>query len=485
MMTDAKAEKKPEEKKPKERHVPFYHSRAGVVYESVYLNHKPYFLYFKNDLKATTNINLDDIVLKPTTSPYIPYKPYSFDELPHPAFSYSDLYNSVYNEVDLFIVTSEAYKHLITSFIVLSYQQEKFLALPYLFPHGDTESGKTTVLRLISYLGYRPMFGTSFPSADIFSYLGMGDIINGLILEDEIQGLEKDKNKLKIYKQGYQAGAKVPRMMKDTRRILFYNCFGLKAVGGEKLVRDKGFMRRCIKIYMIQGKPNKRLTKATEEDFERFRQIRNDLLVWRLTSGWDDLTLNGSLEEMGSLGELWEPIMISAKNTKGYDPLRKELKRAYIHKLEAEKTSFEGYLAKTLIDLGILERYKFSDIWLKLLEELDAELMQGRPHIMISDDFGEITKVAVGLKLKSAFGGVSKTRRYGGEVVKVYEFDKGLLEKTLARYKNVTTLLDLLEKRSKGKEEKPEKDTSIPTKTRKSSNAVTTDDIFKEFTEEA
>lgn len=474
-----------EQKKPRERHVPFYHSKAGIVHESVYLRDEPYFLCFKDGLKATTDISLKDVVLKPTTSRFIPYKPYAFDELPNANFSYSDLYNRVYDEVDLFVVTSEAYKHLITSFIVLSYQQERFLALPYIFAHGDTESGKTTVLRLISYLGYRPMFGTSFPSADIFSYLGMGDIINGLILEDEIQGLEKDKNKLKIYKQGYQAGAKVPRMMKDTRQILFYNCFGLKAVGGEQLVRDKGFMRRCIKIYMIQGKPNKRLTKATEEDFERFKQIRSDLLVWRLSSGLPVMTLDGDLQEMGSLGELWEPIMITAKNTKGYEPLRKQVKRAYIHKLETEKSSFEGYLAKVLIEMGILERYKFSDIWDKLLEVLDAELMQGKPHIMVSDDFGEITKVAVGLKLKSAFGGVSKTRRYGGEVVKVYEFDTGLLEKTLARYENVTTLLDLLGKPTKEVEEKPKEEPSIPTKTDKTSNVVTEEDIFGEFMEEA
>ena len=481
-------EKKPKEKKPKKpkpRHVPFYHSKAGVVYESIYLDTEPFFLYHKDGLRAISDIYLNNVVLKPTTARYIPYKPYFFNEVPNTTPSYDNLYNRIYDEVDLFIVTSKAYKHLITSFIILSYHQEKFLALPYLFPHGDTESGKTTVLRLISYLGYRPMFGTSFPSADIFSYLGMGDIINGLILEDEIQGLEKDKNKLKIYKQGYQAGAKVPRMMKDTRQILFYNCFGLKAVGGEQFVRDKGFMRRCITIYMIQGKPTKRLTKATKEDFKRFSQIRNDLLVWRLTSGLTDTTLDGDLQEMGSLGELWEPIMVVAKGTKGWNPLRKQVKRAYISKLQREKASFEGYLAKTLMELGTLERCKFSDVWLKLLEVLDAELVQGKPHIMVSDDFGEITKVAVGLKLKGAFGGVSKTRRYGGEVVKVYEFDEGLLEKTLARYKNVTTLLDLLEKPTKEVEEKPEKEPSIPTKTSKSSNVVTQNDIFKEFTEEA
>ena len=149
-------------------------------------------------------------------------------------------------------------------------------------------------------------------------------------------------------------------------------------------------------------------------------------------------------------------------------------------------------MAKALKEFGICERYRFSDIWNTFLKVLDAELIQGKPHIMISDDFGEITKVAVGLKLKSAFGGISKTRRVQGEVVKVYEFDKGLLEKTLARYKNVTTLLDKLEKPTNGQEDKPsslplnKEETSIPTKTSKSSNVVTPmDNIFEEFSEEA
>ncbi len=65
---------------------------------------------------------------------------------------------------------------------------------------------------------------------------------------------------------------------------------------------------------------------------------------------------------------------------------------------------------------------------------------------MISDDFGEITKVAVGLAIKSAFGGISKTKRYSNKTVKVYEFDEKHLEETLARYKKVTTLLDSLGK---------------------------------------
>jgi len=283
-------------------------------------------------------------------------------------------------------------------------------------------------------------------------------------------------------------------MREHSREILYYNVYGAKAVGGEIIVNDKGFMRRCIPIFMIKAKPKRRLSKITKEDFKRLRLLRSELLLWKLKGGFESSRIAEiDLSEMESLGELWEPLLVASKGTIGEPDLKSALHHAHIRKLQDSKTSFEGYLAIALMELRVTEEFntfKFIDIWDRLLTVMNAEMMRGKNHIMISDDFGEITKNSVGLRLKSAFGGLSKTKRFEKVTVKVYEFDKGLLTKTLERYKKVTELLKLLgfppskeNKEGRGVHSNLGNSVTIPNALEESSNSVTESakDLFKEF----
>ena len=125
---------------------------------------------------------------------------------------------------------------MLTGCVLLSYHQEKFQTVPYIYVYGDNESGKSTVLQVLKFLCYRPMYGVTVPSADIYGFLEDSDAI-GCILEDEVQGIHKDTDKIKIYKAGYKQGAVVPRTIitQHDRIIKYYNTFCFKACASEQI----------------------------------------------------------------------------------------------------------------------------------------------------------------------------------------------------------------------------------------------------------
>jgi len=174
--------------------------------------------------------------------------------------------------------------------VVVSYLSHLFTAMPYFFYVGDTDSGKSQVLRtLLRRLCDRPLYGEGTPYADIYEFITN---YGSVILEDEVQGLEKNPEKLKIYKGGNEVGAKIARivMNKNTgeRRQIFYDTYGFKVVGGEKQVKDKGFMDRCLIIPMVKGYPEKDEWDPT--DAALVQELRGRLLALRI------LTLAGKIK---------------------------------------------------------------------------------------------------------------------------------------------------------------------------------------------
>lgn len=460
---------------------PVYYSKYRV-HESVIIDDTSYFLSYSPNkgFVATSNIPSGDIQFCPVSKHDIPYKPYTFSEMPNLKIMrpYTEIYKDIYREFNTFVVSSPVYKHIFTSFTSLGYRQALFDCLTYLFLLGLTNSGKSTVLRLIAYLGFRPMYGVSFPSADIFTFLGKAQGGDNLILEDEVQGLERDREKLKIYKSGNLKGAKVPRMLEKSRKILWYNTFGLKGFGAEKRVKDEGFMRRSIIVRMVRAKPKKKLTKATEEDKQRFSELRNQLLLWRLVEPLDMAPLG--IPETG-LNDLWEPILCLARGTDGYPPLIKMFGDRSIRAFYLDQQTLEGYIAKSLRQTteGLTpEKGKFflpfEVVWGTLMELLNAELI--RPYTMYSDELGEITKQKVGGILRDIFAGDVKTKRSGEKKIpkKGYVFDKEFINEVFDRYESVTDVTELLIEGGVVKEVTSEKtkETVLPTHP-KVSNSVT------------
>jgi len=382
-----------------------------------------------------------------------PYQPYVFDsrasyEIPKTA----ELFEEVLAEVRRFIDLDDEYRVLLAASIMLSYVQERFETVPYIYLLGDNESGKTHALLLISYLAYRPLYGVSIPSADIFTYLGNDGFVP-TIIEDEIQGIERDTDKSKIWKSGYKKGAKVPRIKikaNGEREMEHYNTFSLKFAAGEKLIKVKGLTERFIVIQMIEGLPEK--DYYDEQDFLRFSKIRNKLLLWRINKLTDPRFAQLELPWLrGRMRELYLPLLAVLKETRYYSFFENFVKRMIEDRIEAKKNSLEGFLtkivAKAVAEKRSLKLEFAEDIWARIKLELDAEESSSRPDRLETDAYGTLTKQKVGRRLREVLGSKVK-REWENNKTRVYHvFKASKLLKAIRKYyiADLTDLTDLID----------------------------------------
>jgi len=380
-----------------------------------------------------------------------PYQPYVFDSrISYKIPKTAELFEEVLAEVRRFIDLDE-YRVLLAASIMLSYVQERFETVPYIYLLGDNESGKTHALLLVSYLAYRPLYGVSIPSADIFTYLGNDGFVP-TIIEDEIQGIERDTDKSKIWKSGYKKGAKVPRIKikaNGEREMEHYNTFSLKFAAGEKLIKVKGLTERFIVIQMIEGLPEK--DYYDEQDFRRFTKLRNKLLLWRINKLTDPRFAQLELPWLrGRMRELYLPLLAVLKETRYYSIFERFVRRMIEDRVEAKRNSFEGFLTR-IVAMVLKEKIKegksdlkieFLDIWKEIKKELNAEESLSKPNRLETDVFGTLTKQKVGRRLREVLGSKVKRER-DGDKVKVYHIFKAMkLLKAIRKY-HVTDVTDV------------------------------------------
>jgi len=391
-----------------------------------------------------------------------PYPPYLFDERLDYGFPETqEIFEKVLSEVKRFTDLEHESQVLISAAILLSYVQERFDTLPYIYLLGDHESGKSHTLRLIAELAYRPLFGVSIPAADLFTYLGNDDF-TPTILEDEIQGVERDLEKAKIWKAGYKRGAKVPRIINENRDIRYYNAFCLKFAAGENPIDLKGLAERFIVIQMIQGWPEK--DHYDDEDLGRFMDIRRSLLLWRCNMLLDPkLTYGFDLDWLrGRMRELYLPLLTVIRDTNYYQVLEDFVRGKVEERREARRNSLEGFLTRvvaTLVKEKASYKIPFIDIWTRIKEELDAVEPLSKPDSLETEAYGILTKHGIGRVLRKALGSNVRRERLGGKPMVVHVFDPKRLEKAMRCYcvTDVTDfqMMEAYEKPSKSPE-KPE-----------------------------
>jgi hypothetical protein len=165
--------------------------------------------------------------------------------------------------------------------VALSYFIHNFRSVSYLYALGDTDSGKSRWAKIMAALSYRAYYGESPPTADIFEFITN---CGCTIVEDEAQGMERDREKLKLYKVGYQQGSKTMRILinRNTgeRRQVFFDAYGGKFFAGEEEVKNKGFMDRCIVMPFVKGHPQK--DEFDPADDTAFQEVRAKLLALRI-----------------------------------------------------------------------------------------------------------------------------------------------------------------------------------------------------------
>ena len=206
-----------------------------------------------------------------------PYESYVIEDLEN-VKSRAELVNEIYAEVKRFVDANPKERAIITAYILLSYCPEFFSRIPCLYLYGEGPCGKTHTLWLLAYLCYRPLYGINLRADDIYFYLGPeGENPSMTILEDEFQDSSRKRKKMIIYKAGC-ARSCVARVMGNN--VISFSIFGPKVIASERLVRNKDLLAWCIKIWMVEGTPEK--DHYDREDEARFAKLRAELLKWRM-----------------------------------------------------------------------------------------------------------------------------------------------------------------------------------------------------------
>jgi hypothetical protein len=416
-------------------------------FEAIYNDDKPCFLVIDaGRFHIRESLEIDEETIVPKEARNVPYEPYGYFKEPLPGMN--ELYNEVRAVLEAYIEVQDPWKDVMTAFVLLSYQQQKLQTVFYILVYGDNESGKSTVLQIFKALCYRPLYGVTIPAADIYGYLDDNDS-TGVVLEDEVQGINKDIDKVKIYKAGYKRGATVPRTLitQNDRIIKYYNVFSLKAVASEQLPQVKGFRERFLEIHMTEGYPAKEWSDVKAEDLEQLRQLRNKLLKWRMQTREQSLP-DVELKVKGRLKELWKPILQITSGLQIYDCLLKFVEDQQKERMDIKQSTLEGKLVKVVTDLfneskdttlSYTFTFPFQLIWNALREELDGKIDEKKPNVMDTSEFFQVTKNKVGYRLREILSGKTKAVRQKDPngrdvVVKAYDFELVKLRKIAKKY---------------------------------------------------
>jgi hypothetical protein len=455
-------------------------------FESIYEGDKPAFLVRNGGSFHTVEaIETEEETYSPKDVRHMPYEPYGFFKGEAP--NREELFSQVYKVISEYVDVEPLWKSVLAACVLMSYHQEKIQTVPYVLVYGDNESGKSTVLQILKQLCYRPMYGVTIPAADLYGYLEDTDGI-GCILEDEIQGIHKDTDKIKIYKAGYKQGAVVPRTIitSNDRVIKYYNTFCFKVCASEQLPHVKGFNERFLFIPMVEGFPEKEWTDVTKEELKKLSSLRNSLLKWRMENrNWELPELQLSIR--GRLKELWKPVLQVVHGLDVYKSLFDSVEEQRKERLDAKQNTLEGQVVKAVYDICVESQKEpknipFSDIWEKLVANLDGKVDAEKSYVMHTSEFFDLTKNKIGYRLREVLSGKSKTNRDPEKgVIKAYTFDFEKLRRVSKKYNFDVTKLPTLpscesmqglvvaEKTEKTMENNVEKDDKSPDK---SANAV-------------
>lgn len=419
--------------------------------ESILVNGKSKFLVYdktENKLIVRESILYDGSLVKPLKESQCGYTPYSFTEEDlddiNTTISKEEILDEIKSQVDRFVVTDDLTKHLIQIDILLSYCQEWVTTLHFPFSVGDTESGKSTILHLASWLCYRCHLGEDIPSADVYNFLGKDEEACGTIAEDEAQGLHPNSEKLRMYKSSYAKGSKKARILGTDslgKHQVYYKTFCQKWFAGEKIPNDKGFVERLAIIHMRSGIPIGNIKKLSFEEKKSLQQLRNKLLVWKLQNIMKTPpSVNSILKNRDA--ELWDDFISTTIDTK-YSDKANQVAQFYVsQRQEGIKNSIFAKLFQIILsNLDENHEIKALVLWNLIIQEnpeLPGTLDQSQ-RTFYPDEFGtKITMNTLARILEQTFHAkkkhnyVSKNGKY--HKITTYVLSKDLINTFAVKY---------------------------------------------------
>ena len=435
----------------------FYkYSKSISLAEAILINDHPYFLQIQDGkpvLSETIQINDQILIVPPDKSSYLS-KEYIFsskEEIKQyikraKKETLDSLFKKVRNTWGKYLDIDNETLTICSADTIFTYFQDEMGMTHYLLFVGDNSTGKSNALRIFHHLGYRPLFDVSITSANIYNFLGQFEEGQGIILEDELDNIEEQQDKMRIYKTGYVSGAQVTRMYDSSssnkgKAQQRYNTFCFKAFSSEQQpnYKAKGFSERIFTIKCSPGNPQYDISEVINDagDLEHKKlsreidDLRKLLLVYRLLY-YDDKIPDIQLSIKNRNKQLCKPLIRLFNNTKALEVIITSLSKLLSDKNKKKLNSLDSYLYSNISNLVKEENTAISnyDLW-KIVCYLPGNDIPHKPHCYQTDEFGIVSKTMVTKICEDKFGAV---KSHSGE-------ERYLLCLTKVHYKSLKAII--------------------------------------------
>jgi len=331
----------------------YFDKSRNVLYEAILVAGKPYFVFQEpptsmDDVEEGEQIVIrlvNRILLPDTSNPTTELLPPEKDQYQSKTFEFDSeqeikkyfklaaatTFDSLYKRqkkiASKYIDASDTQLTILAADSIFTYFQDKLGQTHYLMFIGDNDTGKTQNLRFLQQTGYRAKLEVDTTAANIYGFLGNFEEGQGIILEDEVDDLDKTPEKMKIYKAGYNAGEKVTRtdITGYGRKTQSWNTFCFKAFTAEKAPDTntaKGFLDRTFIFHCIRGEPDYDIAEITnpagdkqhEELLKELEESHKMLFAFRLLHYHDPLP-NIELSVKNREKQLCKPLLRLFQNS--------------------------------------------------------------------------------------------------------------------------------------------------------------------------
>jgi hypothetical protein len=400
--------------------------------EAVIVNGLPFFLQIIDEKPVLLEkIELPDMILKPLDRVAYLSKEYSFKSIDEINLyiqkSSQETFDSLYAKLKeiwkKYIDARRDHIIICAADTLFTYFQDKLGMTHYLLFVGDNDTGKSNNLVIFQYLGYRPMFDTTITGPNIFQFLGSVEEGQGIILEDELDNLDQDIYKKKIYQVGYKSGTKVSRITETAygRSQQSYWTFGFKAFSSERApdnMKAKGFNERVLVITCSTGNPQYDISEIINpagdtkysELLDELQEMKRILLVYRLlhhANPIPDIQLNVKNRDK----QLTKPLIRLFQDSNAVHEITATLSKLLSEKRQRKINTLEARLYSIILDLVEEKGPKLEnkDVWISVLTNIEGSEIPNKPQSYDTEEFYVISKKKITKILVDRFGAVEKS----------------------------------------------------------------------------
>lgn len=419
----------------------------GRIYESIIISTQSFFATYDEmeGLKILEKIEQNSRILIPAIEEEYPYNPIKFqtkEEIDRfiEMFGSQDitidlLFFKIRDYVSRFIVHHDHIISYISALILFSYLQDKFVTVPYTMFVSDNESGKSSIGDVIEVLGYRCVNMTDPTTANLFRIFGTIESGQCILVLDEAEKIDQDKEMMSILKTGYQYNKKVQRVNLLGKQEHFHT-YGLKIMLAERSPNPsiaRGVLDRTFVISNFKGKPQLAIKEVKNPINQKQKEIARDvdflrksLLMYRLIHFKDDIIpITTGLE--GRNDELCKPILQILFNTKCQKGIERCLEILLDEKNNRKAYSLERDVLKVVVDLFMEHNegtIPFAKIWALLADMTNGRVNPYKTSEMETETHGIIFKTTLSKMLRDRFGAKDPNARNANTRCLVFDVEK-------------------------------------------------------------